>query len=97
MEPRRRRYPFRLFTLVNFPFFAASSLKFLEGGFIPLGIGLVIFAIMRTWRWGRKATFAAYTAKHTMTMHKLVEFHKNEKAYMERIALSDDAQASLVA
>jgi KUP system potassium uptake protein len=78
---------FGFFTLVNLAFFAASSLKFLEGGFIPLGIGLVIFAVMRTWRWGRKATFAAYTAKHTMTMHKLVEFHKGEKAYMERIAL----------
>jgi KUP system potassium uptake protein len=78
---------FGFFTLVNFLFFTASLLKFLEGGFIPLGVGLAIFAIMRTWRWGRKATFAAYTAKHTMTMHKLVEFHKNEKAYMERIAL----------
>ena len=78
---------FGFFTLVNLVFFAASSLKFLEGGFIPLGIGLAIFAIMRTWRWGRKATFAAYTAKHTMTMHKLVEFHRSEKAYMERIAL----------
>ncbi len=78
---------FGFFSLVNIVFFAASSLKFLEGGFIPLGIGLAIFAIMRTWRWGRKATFAAYTAKHTMTMHKLVEFHRNEKAYMERIAL----------
>jgi KUP system potassium uptake protein len=78
---------FGFFTLVNLAFFTASSLKFLEGGFIPLGIGLAIFVIMRTWRWGRKATFAAYTAKHTMTMHKLVEFHRNEKAYMERIAL----------
>lgn len=78
---------FGFFTAVNFVFFAASSFKFLEGGFIPLGIGLAVFAIMRTWRWGRKATFAAYTAKHTMTMLKLVEFHKNEKAYMERIAL----------
>lgn len=78
---------FGFFTLVNLMFFAASCLKFIEGGFIPLGIGLAIFVIMRTWRWGRKATFAAYTAKHTMTMRKLVEFHKNEKAYMERIAL----------
>ena len=78
---------FGFFTLVNVTFFAASSLKFLDGGYIPLGIGLAVFAVMRTWRWGRKATFAAYTAKHTMTMKKLVEFHKNEPAYMERAAL----------
>ena len=78
---------FGLFTLVNGLFCAASSLKFMEGGYIPLSIGLAVFAVMRTWRWGRKATFAAYTAKHTMTMKMLVDFHKNEKVYMERIAL----------
>ena len=78
---------FGFFTLVNTLFCAASSFKFLEGGYIPLAIGLVVFAIMLTWRWGRRATFAAYTAKHTMTMRRLVEFHKNEASYMERIAL----------
>jgi KUP system potassium uptake protein len=78
---------FGFFTLVNILFCAASSLKFLEGGYIPLSIGLAVFAVMRTWRWGRKATFAGYTAKHTMTMRRLVEFHKNEPAYMERIAI----------
>ena len=35
-------------------FFVANSLKFLQGGFVPLSIGLVIFAVMITWRWGRK-------------------------------------------
>ena len=78
---------FGFFTLVNAMFCVASSLKLLEGGYIPLGIGLAVFAIMLTWRWGRKATFAAYTAKHTMTMRKLIEFHRNEPAYMERIGL----------
>jgi KUP system potassium uptake protein len=78
---------FGIFTLVNFLFCIASSYKFLEGGYIPLTIGLAVFVVMRTWRWGRKATFAAYTAKRTMSMRALVAFHRNEKAYMERIAL----------
>jgi KUP system potassium uptake protein len=78
---------FGFFTLVNALFCVASSLKLFEGGYIPLGIGLAVFAIMLTWHWGRKATFAAYTAKHTMTMRRLVEFHKSEPAYMERIGL----------
>ncbi len=78
---------FGFFTAVNALFCGASSFKFLEGGYIPLSIGLAVFAIMRTWRWGRKATFAAYTAKRTMTMRDLLEFHRNEPAYMERIAL----------
>jgi KUP system potassium uptake protein len=52
-----------------------------------LGIGLAVFAIMLTWRWGRRATFAAYAAKHTMTMRRLVELHKRESTYVERIGL----------
>ncbi|MGA9548603.1 MAG: KUP/HAK/KT family potassium transporter [Rhodomicrobium sp.] len=78
---------FGFFTLVNVLFCVASSLKLFEGGYIPLGIGLAVFAIMLTWRWGRRATFAAYAAKHTMTMRRLVELHKRESAYMERIGL----------
>ena len=42
---------------------------------------------MLTWRWGRRATFAAYEAKRTMTMGKLVELHKSERSYTERIGL----------
>ena len=78
---------FGFFTLVNGVFCAASSLKFLEGGYIPMSIGAAVFVVMRTWRWGRKATFAAYNGVHTMTMRKLVAFHSGENAYMERIAL----------
>ncbi len=78
---------FGFFTLVNGLFCVASSLKFMEGGYIPLSIGLAVFAVMRTWRWGRKATTTAYKAKRTMTMKTLVDFHKKEKTYIERIAL----------
>ena len=46
-------------TAVNGSFLLASSLKFLEGGYVPLSVGLVVFLVMATWRWGRKATFAA--------------------------------------
>ena len=78
---------FGVFTLVNALFCIASSLKLLDGGYIPLGIGLAVFAVMLTWRWGRRATFAAYEAKRTMTMGKLVELHKSERSYTERIGL----------
>ena len=36
--------------VVNGTFLVASSLKFLEGGFIPLGIGIASFLVMATWR-----------------------------------------------
>ncbi len=58
--------------VIDAAFLAANSLKFFEGGFIPLGLGVLLFGVMTTWRWGRKATFAAYSGKRTMTMKELV-------------------------
>jgi KUP system potassium uptake protein len=72
---------------VNACFLVASSLKFLEGGFVPLSVGAVLFLVMSTWRWGRKATFAAYSAKSTMTMAELVALHRDCKVFMERNAV----------
>jgi len=76
-----------LLTAVNASFMAASSMKFLQGGFVPLSVGAAIFLVMTTWRWGRKATFAAYSAKPTMTMAELVALHRSCKVFMERNAL----------
>jgi KUP system potassium uptake protein len=58
--------------VVDLAYLSANSLKFLDGGFIPLSLGLILFGVMTTWRWGRKATFAAYSSKKTMTMADLV-------------------------
>jgi KUP system potassium uptake protein len=74
-------------TLVSLTFLVASSLKFLEGGFVPLLVGIGVFLVMTTWRWGRKATFAAYSAKSTMTMAELVNLHRDCKVFMERNAI----------
>jgi KUP system potassium uptake protein len=72
---------------INAAFLTASLLKFTEGGFVPLSIGIAVFAVMTTWRWGRKATFAAYAAKDTMTMAELVALHRECKVFMERNAV----------
>ncbi len=74
-------------TVVNSAFLAASSAKFLEGGFVPLSIGAAAFLIMATWRWGRKATFAAYAARSGLTMAELVELHRSSTKFLERNAL----------
>jgi KUP system potassium uptake protein len=75
------------FTAVTGSFLFASSLKVLDGGFVPLSIGLAVFLVMVTWRWGRKATFAAYSAKPTMTVAELVRLHRDSKQFMERTAV----------
>lgn len=74
-------------TAVNGSFLLASSLKFLDGGFVPLSVGVAVFLVMVTWRWGRKATFAAYSAKDTMTVAELVRLHRDSEFFMERTAV----------
>jgi KUP system potassium uptake protein len=74
-------------TAVNGAFLLASSLKFFEGGYIPLLVGLAVFAVMATWRWGRKAIFNAYRAKDTMTIGELVEKHRAATHFIDRNAL----------
>ncbi len=74
-------------TTINGSFLLASSLKFLQGGFVPLSIGAAVFLVMGTWRWGRKATFAAYSKKETMTIAELIQLHRSSRFFMERTAV----------
>ena len=74
-------------TAVNAAFLAANALKFFEGGFVPLTIGVAMFATMTTWRWGRKATAAAYSSRPAMTMEALVKLHRGGTVFMERNAI----------
>jgi KUP system potassium uptake protein len=43
---------FSLFMIVDFAFFSANLLKVAQGGWIPLVVGGLIFAVMTTWRAG---------------------------------------------
>ena len=74
-------------TAVTGSFLIACSLKFFDGGFVPLSVGVAVFLVMVTWRWGRKATFAAYSAKDTMTVAELVRLHRDSAFFMERTAV----------
>jgi KUP system potassium uptake protein len=74
-------------TAINAGFLLASSLKFFEGAFVPLGVGAFLFLVMATWRWGRKATFAAYSAKQTMSMAELMHLRRESTHFMERTAV----------
>lgn len=75
---------FGFFVLIDSMFLTANSLKFLEGGYVPLIIGLMIFTIMRIWRWGRKATYAAYSDFSTPTLQELVDQKSNSTESIPR-------------
>ncbi len=74
-------------TALNAAFLIASLLKLFEGGYVPIAVGAVAFAAMATWRWGRRATYAAQNAKATMTMGEVVSLHRSSGRYLERNAL----------
>ncbi len=70
---------FGSFALIDGVFLTSNSFKFLSGGFIPLIIGFLIFSIMRIWRWGRKATYRAYSEILTPTLEELVRLKSESK------------------
>jgi KUP system potassium uptake protein len=47
---------------VDLLFFASNLLKFMHGGYIPVGIAAVLVTIMLTWQWGRGALARAFFA-----------------------------------
>ncbi len=68
-------------------FLLAALLNVLDGGWVPLLAGGVVLAVMLTWQWGRKATFAAYSARPAMTMEALVRMHREAASFIERNAV----------
>jgi KUP system potassium uptake protein len=47
-------WPFALlFLTVDTALFSANAVKFLEGAWVPVALGMLVFTIMRTWRRGR--------------------------------------------
>ena len=54
---------------------------------VPIAVGSIAFAVMATWRWGRKATYAAHNAKATLTMAEVVALHRSSNYYLERNAV----------
>lgn len=47
-----------LFLLVDLGFFSANLMKIVDGGWLPLTLGLLIFYVMMTWRRGAEALHA---------------------------------------
>ena len=47
---------------IDLVFFAANSLKVLEGGWVPLAIGIALMAMMTTWKQGRDLMLSRWKA-----------------------------------
>jgi KUP system potassium uptake protein len=50
-----------VFLLLDLAYFSANTLKFIDGGFVPIAIALILFYIMQTWQWGRAQLASAFS------------------------------------
>ena len=50
-----------LFLFLDLSYFSANTLKFVDGGFVPIMIALVLFYLMKTWQWGRAQLAFAFS------------------------------------
>ncbi len=75
------------FSALNAGFLLASATKFVHGAWVPMSVGLFGFSLMGIWRWGRKATAAAYASKSRMRMSDVVALHRASTVFIERNAL----------
>ncbi len=60
-----------LFLSFDLPFFAANLLKFLDGGYVPVLVGAVFFAMMLIWKIGRRA-LVSYMRERAAPVEKLL-------------------------
>jgi KUP system potassium uptake protein len=51
---------FGLFFLIDLVFFSANTLKVLEGGWVPLALGIALTALMTSWKRGRDLLLARW-------------------------------------
>ncbi|MBX7100253.1 MAG: potassium transporter Kup [Myxococcaceae bacterium] len=61
-----------LFLVFDVGFFSANLLKFFEGGWLPIAVGLSIFVLMTTWKTGRSLLGKRF-AQTVMPIQQLLE------------------------
>lgn len=65
--------------LIDLMFLITNSIKFFEGGYIPLAIGVVFLMVMKIWYWGKHISYRQYQKYATMTMNELIQLKKIAK------------------
>jgi KUP system potassium uptake protein len=63
---------FGLFALLDLTFFSANMLKFLQGGWFPIVLAVLIFALMGTW-WRGRRILAELRARDALPLEQFIE------------------------
>ena len=51
------------FLVIDLSFFSANLLKVMQGGWLPIAIGIFVFTLMTTWKTGRRIVYERLTAR----------------------------------
>ncbi len=70
------------FAFIDFSFLSANSLKLFEGGYIPVGISLVVLLVIQSWQWGRSHIQKEYDSYPRGSIQDLLEM-KQKNTYPE--------------
>ena len=94
---RRAALVFGALLLLDVALLGSNLLKLLRGGWIPLLVALAVFAIVRTWRWGRSAIHSRLAAMPVMTVRELVHLKSRPNGLMPRaiVIMAPQAVATL--
>jgi len=61
---------------VDLLFFVANSLKFFQGGYVPVVVAAVVVTAMLTWQWGRARLAAAFGAYDSKPLRWLIDLRE---------------------
>jgi KUP system potassium uptake protein len=66
------------FVVVDVAFLVGKSAMFLDGAWLPLGLGAALASMMATWQWGRRQVRTSMLRHSTITMRDLLEVKRRE-------------------
>jgi len=84
----RKRYFLPLIApvlLLDLVLLGSNLLKFKSGGYVPIIIGLMIFLIMDTWRWGRQLVGKAYQERLKHYHLSVKDIIDNKPRYLDQL------------
>jgi KUP system potassium uptake protein len=73
--------------IIDFTFVTANSLKFIEGGYIPLTIAALFMFIATTWQWGRNKVKKVFDYYPVMSVRDLIKLKETDHVMLPRTVI----------
>jgi KUP system potassium uptake protein len=68
------------FLAIDLSYFSANTLKFVDGGYVPIVIAICLFSLMKTWQWGRSQLTYAFGDFMKVPLRSYVELKEQVMA-----------------